>query len=138
MVRVKSDADALGFMHEKYQQYYRGVKVENATYSVHSRAGSIESITGHVGHPKSVSVTPRITSETALKQAIVFVGAAKYMWQISQEEEGLKQRENNPYATYLPKGELVIVANGIKQEASKKGQLTLAWKFEVVHLGWTV
>jgi len=33
----KSEKDQLGFIHDKYQQYYKKIKVEGAVYSVHSR-----------------------------------------------------------------------------------------------------
>jgi len=34
---IKSEKDKLDFTHDKYQQYYKKVKVEGAVYSVHSR-----------------------------------------------------------------------------------------------------
>lgn len=96
MVRTKVETDALGFTHEKYQQYYRGVKVEHATYSAHAKAGVIESLSGHVSHVGQLGISPKIPASTALERALAFVGAKEYMWQIPQEEAGLKQQRNNP------------------------------------------
>ena len=124
MVRVKTEADAQGFTHEKYQQYYRGIKVEHAIYTVHAQAGSIESLTGHLNHIGQTNILPKLSAEVALDRALAFVGAKRYMWQLPQEEAGLKRRENDPTATYLPQGELVIVNSTL-------GKPTLAWKFDV-------
>lgn len=130
MVRTKVETDALGFTHEKYQQYYRGVKVEHAVYSVHAKAGEIESLSGTVRHLGQLDVAPKISAPAALERALSFVGAKEYMWQIPQEEEGLKRQQNNPAATYKPQGELVLVADAASRE-SKKPKLVLAWKFDI-------
>ena len=124
MVRVKTETDALGFTHDKYQQYYRGIKVEHAIYAVHSQAGSIESLTGHLIDVGQLGISPRLSAKDALDRALAFVGAKRYMWQLPQEEARLKRQENNPAASYLPQGELVIVNNAL-------GKPTLAWKFDV-------
>jgi bacillolysin len=130
MVRAKVETDALGFTHEKYQQYYRGVKVEHATYSVHAKAGIIESLSGNVRHVNQLDTSPKVSAAAALERALAFVGAKEYMWQIPREEEGLKQQQNNPAATYKPQGELVIVQEASSWE-SKKVNLVLAWKFDI-------
>ncbi len=41
-----SETDQLGFAHDKFQQYYKKVKVEGAVYSAHSRNNIIESYSG--------------------------------------------------------------------------------------------
>ena len=43
----REDVDSkLGLTHRRYQQYYRGVKVDNAEYLTHARNGIIEYING--------------------------------------------------------------------------------------------
>jgi bacillolysin len=130
MVRTKVETDALGFTHEKYQQYYRGVKVEHATYSVHAKEGVIESLSGNVRHGNQLNTSPKISASTALERALVFVGAKEYKWQIPQEEANLKKQQNNSAATYKPQGELVIVED-FKSQQSQKANLVLAWKFDI-------
>jgi bacillolysin len=124
MIRLKTEVDARGVTHEKYQQYYRGVKVEHGIYSVHAQAEQIESLTGNIKHVGQLNVTPKLSSKDALKFAIDFVGAKEYMWQLPLEEEALKQRSSNPAASYQPQGELVLVSN-------KREELVLAWKFDI-------
>ncbi|RSK46463.1 M4 family metallopeptidase [Hymenobacter perfusus] len=129
MVQAKTEADQLGFVHEKYQQYYKGIKVEHATYSVHARQGNVESISGQFERVRGLNITPSLDAKAALERAVAFVGAKTYMWQDAQEEAGLKQQENNPAATYKPQGELVVMRN--ERSTRQLGKPTLAWKFNV-------
>ncbi|RSK37412.1 M4 family metallopeptidase [Hymenobacter metallilatus] len=131
MVATKAEADQVGFVHEKYQQYYKGIKVEHATYSVHARRGQVESISGQFEKVRGLNTTPSLNAKAALEQAMSFVGAKTYMWQDAQEEASLKQQENNPAATYKPQGELVVVRNQRSQNPLVAGKPTLAWKFNV-------
>jgi bacillolysin len=131
MLRPRTETDALGFVHEKYTQYYKGIKVEHATYTLHAKQGKVESMSGQLERINGLSVTPVLDAKAALQRALAFVGAKRYMWQDPAEEAGLKQQENNPAATYRPQGELVIVRNELTKDAQLKEQPTLAWKFDV-------
>ncbi|MEJ7663620.1 MAG: hypothetical protein WKG07_30815 [Hymenobacter sp.] len=41
LLPARSEADPLGFTHQKFTQHYKGVKVEHAAYTVHARGGAI-------------------------------------------------------------------------------------------------
>ncbi len=123
------DTDQFGFSHQKFDQYYKGVKVEHATYTVHARGGAVESLSGDYEKITKLNVAPSLSAEAALSRALAAVGAQKYMWQDAAEEAGLKSSENNDAATYLPKGELVIVRDG--RLNAETGPLVLAWKFDI-------
>ena len=58
MRAVRRETDPLGFTHEKYQQYYKGLKVEHATYTLHARQGKVESMSGKVARIQQLNVTP--------------------------------------------------------------------------------
>ncbi|OWP64384.1 peptidase M4 [Hymenobacter amundsenii] len=131
MLQTKTEADELGFVHEKYQQYYKGIKVEHGTYSVHARQGRVESISGQFEKVRGLNTAPSLDASAALNRALAFVGAKTYMWQDAREEAGLKQLENNPNATYKPQGELVVMRNARTANPLKAGKPTLAWKFNV-------
>src|SRR6476661_8519199 len=120
-----SAADQFGFTHQKFSQFYKGVKVEHADYTVHAKGGAIESISGDFEKITGLNTTPTLSAAAALGHALDFVGARRYMWQDPAEEAGLKQLENNPSATYRPEGELVIVRSNLS------GQQVLAWKFNI-------
>ncbi len=131
LLQLKTQADDAGFVHEKYQQYYKGIKVEHATYSVHARQGRVESMSGQFERVRGLNTTPSLDASTALNRALSFVGAKKYMWQDAGEEAYLKAQENDPSATYAPKGELVVVRDMRSANPLKAGKPTLAWKFNV-------
>ncbi|ALW84927.1 hypothetical protein AUC43_07380 [Hymenobacter sedentarius] len=131
MVKRHVETDQLGFTHEKFAQYYQGIRVEHADYTVHAKGGTVESISGDFEKISGLSTTPSMSASAALTRALAHVGATKYMWQDVEEEAGLKKDTNNSSATYYPQGELVIVRNELTQKASAKGQPVLAWKFNV-------
>jgi hypothetical protein len=43
--KTKSETDKLGISHDKFQLYQR-LKVEFSTYTIHSKAGKLESMSG--------------------------------------------------------------------------------------------
>ena len=46
MVKRSAETDQLGFTHEKFAQFYQGIRVEHADYTVHAKGGTVESISG--------------------------------------------------------------------------------------------
>ena len=99
MVQRTAETDQLGFVHQRFAQYYQGIRVEHADYLVHSKGGTVESINGDFEKIANLSITPSVNEKSALAQALNKVGAKKYMWQTG---------EANAEA-YQPTGELVIV-----------------------------
>ena len=130
LLPARLETDQLGFSHQRFEQYYKGVKVEHATYTAHSRGGQLASLSGDFEKIGVLSVTPTLSADAALNRALAVVGAKKYMWQDAQEEAGLKQQTANAAATYRPRGELVLVRDN-RQSADNTGPLVLAWKFNV-------
>lgn len=130
LLPARLETDQLGFSHQRFEQYYKGVKVEHATYTAHSRGGQLASLSGDFEKIGALSVTPTLSADAALSRALAVAGAKKYMWQDAQEEAGLKQQTANAAATYRPLGELVLVRDN-RQSADNTGPLVLAWKFNV-------
>jgi len=131
MLATRTETDKLGFAHEKYNQYYKGIKIEHATYTLHARQGKVESMSGKVERIQNLNVTPSLDATAALRQALAFVGARQYMWEDQAEEAGLRQEQNNSTATYRPQGELVIVRNMHTTKAEQLDKPALAWKFNI-------
>lgn len=115
---ARVETDQLGFTHQKFAQYYQGIRVEHADYTVHAKGGTVESISGDFERISKLSTTPGMSATAALTQALASVGARKYMWQTTEADA----------ASYAPKGELVIVRD---TRNSSTGPLVLAWKFDV-------
>jgi bacillolysin len=114
--RIKrEEKDKLGMTHQRYDQYFQGVKIEGAEYLVHSRQGVIQSVNGDLEDITLPSVTPRIHKGDALKAALAAVPAAKYGWEDSFSENRYKEVSDNPNATLYPTPELVIYKNAVGQ-----------------------
>lgn len=110
--QIKSDKDPLGFVHDVYQQYYKGVKVEGACYKVHSRDGEVELLSGHYYDIfQEVETTPSLREFAALAAALNHVKAKQYIWQGSNKR---------------PRAELVILADPKGVTPPK-----LAYKFDI-------
>ena len=127
---IKETIDSLGISHRLYQQYYKGIKVENAEYLIHGKNGSIEIINGDFQDVNISSVIPSVNEQQALTIALTFVNAKKYKWEDANMEKFIKQNTNNLDATYYPKGEIVITKDLLKGG----NNLKLAWKFTISSL----
>lgn len=115
---LRTNHDELGFVHEKFQQYYKGVKVDGATYTVHSKNGAITMMTGDYRNVVELDINPTISASNALDLAIGHVGARQYAW-----EESVKAA----FPDYeRPSGDLVVVA-----DPESKYQPRLAYKFDI-------
>ncbi|MFC2152915.1 M4 family metallopeptidase [Bacteroidota bacterium] len=126
MKKVRTKNDELGFTHERYEQFYKGVKVESAIYNVHIKDGKIESINGNFKRIGNININSKISEETALQKALDYIGANVYMWEIPEMEEWIKRVKNDPNATLYPKSELVIVENRYGNR-----EMRLAYKFNI-------
>ncbi|AND63880.1 peptidase M4 [Flavobacterium covae] len=113
--KMKSDSDNLGFSHEKYQLYHKGIKVEFATYSVHSKNGRVNSMNGEYYNIGDIDVNPSIKADAALERAISHLGSQEFLW------DDFAEANANKYSK--PQGELVLLPldNTIK----------LAYKFDI-------
>ena len=131
MRSARTETDQLGFTHEKFAQYYQGIRVEHADYTVHAKGGTVESISGDFEKIPGLNTSPAIGASVALTRALAHVGAQKYMWQDLGEETYLKQETNNSAASYYPQGELVIVRSELARNSASKNQPVLAWKFNI-------
>jgi len=127
---VKETTDELGITHRRYQQYFKGVKVEEAEYLVHWKNGNIDMINGDFQDIAISSVTPSLTEAQGIAKALNFVNAKKYKWEDPAMEMFVKNNTNNANATYYPKGELVIA----KDTLPGSKIFRLSWKFTISSL----
>jgi Zn-dependent metalloprotease len=104
---------------QKFQQYYKGIKVEHGIINSMSKKGRIENLQMEF-HPvkDNMSTVPSISEQAALQKAKDFIGAAKYSWEGYTGDDPLYQR---------PVGELVYVEDFFKRQSD----LHLAYKFRI-------
>ncbi|MCH8331939.1 MAG: M4 family metallopeptidase, partial [Bacteroidetes bacterium] len=102
------DEDQIGQQHFRYSQYYKGLRVEGATYIVHSKEGRAFSTNGHIVTGLDLDVRPVLTPSEALALSLAHVGADVYMWEDPDSEEMLRFETGNADATYSPEAKLII------------------------------
>ena len=128
---ARTEVDELGFSHQRFQQYYQGVRVEHADYLVHARQNQVVSVNGDFeAVPQQLSVQPSLSAADALGRALASIGAQRYMWQEPGMDAVLQDQTGNAKATYRPTGELVLVRDN-RGLTDNTGPLVLAWKFDV-------
>ncbi|MEQ3691531.1 MAG: M4 family metallopeptidase [Flavobacterium sp.] len=126
LVKLYTETDKLGFTHDKYQMYQSGVKIEFATYTVHSKNGKITAMNGEMYKTNTVSLVPEITAQDALQKAIQHLNAKQYLWDNASEAAKLDNYKK-------PQGELVLlpIFNDNSQKLSDASNLKLAYKFDI-------
>ncbi|XLS29390.1 M4 family metallopeptidase [Flavobacteriaceae bacterium M23B6Z8] len=120
--RLRSEVDRIGFTHEKYQQFYKGLKVEFATYSLHAKNGKVTSISGEYYEVTDILTTPKLSNQEAFARALSHVGAKNYLW----EYPGAAKEMDN---YQKPKGELVVLP--LFDQQSRGNIYKLAYKFDI-------
>ena len=122
--KTKTETDKLGFSHEKFQLFHQGVKVEFSTYTLHSKSGKLESMSGEFYQLENVNTRPVLTKEQALASAMKQIGASQYLWETPAEAK------INEYEK--PTGELVLLPLVDDDTKGKKAeQLRLSYKFDI-------
>jgi Zn-dependent metalloprotease len=108
-----------GIAIEKYQQYYRGIKVEHGTINVLSIGGRVSAAQLEF-YPldESLAIAPALTEQEALAKALAYVGASKYVWEGYTGTDPQYKK---------PSGSLVFV----EDHFGKKDRLGLAYKFQI-------
>jgi Zn-dependent metalloprotease len=123
-IKIKSETDPLGFSHEKLQLFHQGIKVEFATYSLHSKSGKLLSMSGEFYSLDNVNTVPKLTKEDAFDLSLKQIDAAKYLWETPEEAKMMNYEK--------PVGELVLFPVLENQATDKNGpQLRLAYKFDI-------
>jgi Zn-dependent metalloprotease len=128
---LNAESDKIGMKHYRYQQTLNGIPVEGTMYIVHTKNNYIVSMNGLMFDKLNQSNGASIIEPSALSAALSYMNATLYQWQVPACEQQIKQMQNNPSATWYPKGELVYAPeNG--NYISKNYRL--CYKFDVYAL----
>jgi Zn-dependent metalloprotease len=101
--------DEKGMTHQRFQQYYEGIKVEFGNYIVHAQHGKITSMNGDFISTKALDIQAKLTSIQAIDIAKAMSGAKKFRYEDMDEERMLKVITADDNATYNPVAEKVII-----------------------------
>ncbi len=113
----KPDND--GYVHQRYQQYYSGVKVEFGQTALHNKNGQLRSMSYNVYQLANIDMAESINNTAAFNKAVSYVGATKYLWEDNAQAALVDSYEK-------PQGELVVLPN-----VDYDGKVTLAYKFDI-------
>ncbi len=121
---TKSEVDQIGYTHQKFQLFHDGIKVEYATYTLHSKNGKLESMNGAFYTIVDVTSIPSISSLTAFNRATAHIGATKYLWETPEEAAFMNYQQ--------PQGELVFLPSMKEQGLERTSdKVRLAYKFDI-------
>ena len=118
--KIKSEVDNLGFTHEKFQQKFKGLKVEFGTYSAHAKNSVLQTMNGEFYDVGKVNVKPNLSKNSAFNRAIAHTGAQQYLWELPKEAKALGNYKK-------PEGELLI----LPREVIGTKTARLAYKFDI-------
>ena len=124
---LSSKDDGLGFVHQKYQQYYNGILVEGRTVTVHSKDGLIKHMSGNFKPMDDINTTPSLNEANGLQAAKTHVGATKYAWEGDECSHYASTEDADHHHDYsVPEGQLVIFA-----DPNDKTIVRLAYKYDI-------
>ena len=127
---VKQETDDLGMRHSRFQQYYRGIKVEWAEYFLHEREGTLTLAHGQIVEGLELPSQPEVSEAEALSVALEAIGATVYAWQDEDWEAAIKADRDNETATYYPQGRLTL-RSATSEQWLVAEDYRLCWYFEV-------
>ncbi len=113
----KASTDKTGMMHQRHQQFYKGIKVEFGMLITHTLNGKVVSVNGELYNATELSITPTLSKTIGLEKAKASTNALKFLWE--DEEQALLMEYQKP------EGELVIFP------IVKTGEVKLAYKYDV-------
>ncbi|MEO8516127.1 MAG: M4 family metallopeptidase [Flavobacterium sp.] len=114
----KENADISGMIHQRNQQYYKGIKVEFGTAITHARNGAVVSVNGELYNPGELNTTPSLSAENCFARAISYMPSnSKFVWEDKAEAAAMEYSK--------PTGELVILP------ILRTGEIKLAYKFDI-------
>lgn len=116
-ISSKENSDNSGLVHQRHQQYYRGIKVEFGTLITHTKYGTVVSINGELYNASSLNLNPFLNSEQAFNNALADINASKYLWEDEEQSQIVNYQK--------PQGELVIFP------IVKTGETRLAYKYDI-------
>ncbi|MBF04260.1 MAG: hypothetical protein CMP76_13290 [Flavobacterium sp.] len=114
---IYENLDRKGQKHHKFQQFYRGIKIEFGTAITHSFEGKVTHVNGELYDVSNIPLNPKITSEEGLNKALANINATSYLWENEAEAQLMNYKK--------PKGELIYFPN------QKTQMVHLAYKYDI-------
>ncbi len=133
MVLIKTWEDSITLLqHNKYQQYYKNIVMEDVVYVEHSLNGVVLTTNGLICENMSEDGIPSLTESQALTYALAYVNASKYAWEDDSLEYYLLHDSESTITSFYPSGKLLWAIGD--DFAINSMNFKLAWKFKI----WTL
>ena len=116
-VPTYSNRDETGRLHEHFQQFYKGLKVEFGVMITHSQNNQVTMMNGEAYNASRLDLTPTLDNQQALETILISNKDAKYLWENPEDAAAMNYTK--------PTGELLILPN------IKTGEINLAYKFDI-------
>jgi Zn-dependent metalloprotease len=110
-----SETDELGYTHERYKQYYKGIEIESSDIRVRHLDGVFISANGEYIDISDIDVSIILSKDEAIQKAIAYIDAKEYMWENETENHWLIST-NNKITSFYPTTEIVICENEFNDE----------------------
>ncbi len=130
MTLVETSMDDEGNTHNRYQQFYKGIKVEGGEIFEHARKCYVYILNGNIIEGLNFNAQPVYSESQARTIAIASIGASQYAWESTTSEQGLKDDTGDPNATFYPTGALALT--NLPGTSLETGNFVLTWKFEII------
>ncbi len=128
LVLYRTDKDDAGFVHYRYRQYNRGIKVEGAELLIHEQNGFVQTLNGKLVRGLLSDAQASLTAGDAVQLALAHVQADRYMWEDAKATAMLRHIRKDPQATFYPQPELVLADISFEQNPL---HCRLAWSMVV-------
>ncbi len=123
------EKDKIGFTHIRYKEYIGIYPIDGSMMIAHIKDGQVVSVNGDFFRDVNPALSPSLSEDVALRDALNKVNAVKYMWENKNTEAQMKIVHNDPNFTFYPKGILVAVHKNGKDYSA--ATIRLAWKFDI-------
>ena len=111
------NTDRKGQKHHKFQQFYKGIKIEFGTAITHSIEGKVTHVNGELYDVSQISLNPKISPKEGLNKALANINATAYLWENEADAQLMNYKR--------PNGELVYFPN------QKTNTVHLAYKYDI-------
>lgn len=123
---ISEEIDNLGFLHQKYQEYFNGIKVEFGTVTFHSKAGKVISLSSEYYPISEINYSASLSKVQAFQKAVSHVGAQHYLWENAEMAKVMDDYKK-------PEGELVVLPLFLNTNVFENNveSYRLAYKFDI-------
>ncbi len=127
----KTLVDKIGMIHYQYQQFYKTYRIFSGEFFLHAKDGQLNTANGKMITGLNKKATINISKNVALQNAIRFLPATQYAWEVPQLESMYKEILHNENATYKPVAELLWVSTDERGDVKNTVHYELAYMFDI-------